>query len=90
MRKFIDVLITFAIGLGLVLYNVTLFYVFAGTVTGVIVLYTILAITVLPTLKKTIPTYFGDFVALNFNQIVRNIILIVCAWAPITLILGEM
>ena len=87
-KRFIELIVYFSIGLIILTLTTTGFYAYAGIVTGINILYIIMAKTVLPTLKHTVPNFFGNFVALTTEQLLHCFGLCIAVWAPAALIIG--
>ena len=57
----------------------------AVLVTAIQILYIVFSVTVLPTLKKTVPMFFGNFVHLNKAIVIRIVLLVCVTWLPFLL-----
>ena len=72
----------------LTLCNTEIALIVSIILTVLILSYIAIAATILPTLKKTVPIFFGNSKELTLQQIKYCVALIACLWFPILFLYG--
>ncbi len=82
-KRIPEFLVLFMFMSALVLWNHTVYFVIAGIVTGILILYLVIAATILPTLKKTQPKFFKGSGSFTKVQIVLCAFYLGTTWLPL-------